>query len=98
MYEQFLLGEKLAIFCLCLEILLPTVMGTVYKECVSTVPLRRKANYLLSLSRNLTSTVMGTVYTECGSTVPLRRKANYFLSLSRNRASKVVGTVFTECV
>ena len=98
MDQPFLLVEKLAIFCLCLEILLPTVMGTVYTECGSTVPLRRKANYFLSLSRNRTSKVVGTVYTECGSTVPLSRKARYFLSLSRNLTSTVVGTVYTECV
>ena len=66
-------------------------MGSVYTLCASTVPLSRKANYLLSLSRNLTSKVILTVDTECVSTVPLSRKASYFLSLSRNLIFKVMG-------
>ena len=74
-------------------------MGTVYTECVSTVPLSREASYFLSFPRNLTSTVMETVYTECVSTVPLMSKANYFLSFSRNLTSNSNGNgVYRMCI
>ena len=97
-YQPFLFGRTTNYFPSLARNLTCTVMGTLYTDCVSTVPLSRRANYLPSLPRNLTPTVMGMVYTECLSTVPLSKRANYFPSLPQNLTPTVMGMVYTECL